>query len=151
MRLLRVTSQRPQRVQPPVLYRLFGDKNGLLDAVAAYGFTAYLAKKQPPDAKGDPVEALRAGWDLHVEFGLANPELYLLMYADPRPETGSPAAQKAFDLLNLHMQSVAAAGAASSKCSKSLCPLPRSSNWNRDASPIASAEAARPWTISHCT
>lgn len=38
------------KVQPPVLYRLFGDKNGLLDAVAAYGFTAYLARKQPPES-----------------------------------------------------------------------------------------------------
>ena len=78
------------KVQPPVLYRLFGDKNRLLDAVAAYGFTAYIAKKQPPESDGDPVEALRAGWDLHVEFGLSNPELYLLMYADPRPGSDSP-------------------------------------------------------------
>jgi AcrR family transcriptional regulator len=98
------------KVQPPVLYRLFGDKNGLLDAVAAYGFAAYFARKQPPESKGDPVEALRAGWDLHVEFGLANPELYLLMYADPRPGSDSLAAQKAFNLLDQHMQSVAAAG-----------------------------------------
>jgi AcrR family transcriptional regulator len=74
------------KVQPPVLYRIFGDKTGLLDAVAAYGFTAYLAKKHQSAPSDDPVEALRAGWDLHVEFGLANPELYLLMYAKPRRE-----------------------------------------------------------------
>jgi AcrR family transcriptional regulator len=30
-------------VQPPVIYRLFGDKNGLLDAVASYGFESYLS------------------------------------------------------------------------------------------------------------
>jgi AcrR family transcriptional regulator len=98
------------KVQPPVLYRLFGDKHGLLDAVAAYGFSAYIAKKQSPESSGDPVEALRVGWDIHVEFGLGNPELYLLMYADPRPGHDSPAAQQAFGLLDRHMQRVAAAG-----------------------------------------
>ncbi|MGI4829123.1 MAG: TetR/AcrR family transcriptional regulator [Janthinobacterium lividum] len=98
------------KVQPPVLYRLFGNKDGLLDAVTAYGFAAYLAKKQSPESSGDPVEALRAGWDLHVEFGLGNPELYLLMYADPRAGAHSPAAQQAFGLLDQHMQRVAAAG-----------------------------------------
>jgi AcrR family transcriptional regulator len=97
-------------VQPPVLYRLFGDKDGLLDAVTEYGFLRYLAKKPSPALGGDPVEGLRAGWDLHVEFGLGNPELYLLMYADPRPGADSPAAQKAFALLDQHMQRVAAAG-----------------------------------------
>ena len=98
------------KVQPPVLYRIFGDKTGLLDAVAVSGFTAYLAKKHPPSPDGDPVEAIRAGWDLHVEFGLANPELYLLMYANPRPETVSPAARQSFEMLSQHMQRVAAAG-----------------------------------------
>jgi AcrR family transcriptional regulator len=98
------------KVQPPVLYRIFGDKTALLDAVAAYGFTAYLAKKHPPEPNGDPVQALRAGWDLHVEFGLANPELYLLMYANPQPEAKSLAACQAFEMLGEHMQRVAAAG-----------------------------------------
>jgi AcrR family transcriptional regulator len=98
------------KVQPPVLYRIFGDKTGLLDAAAAYGFRAYLAKKHPPEPSDDPVEALRAGWDIHVEFGLANPELYLLMYAKPRPEAESPAARQAFEMLREHMQRVAIAG-----------------------------------------
>lgn len=98
------------KVQPPVIYRLFGDKNRLLDAVAAYGFKAYIAKKQPPESKSDPVETLRAGWDLHIEFGLANPELYMLMYANPRPGAESPAAQQASGMLHKHMERVAAAG-----------------------------------------
>lgn len=98
------------KVQPPVLYRLFRDKNSLLDAVAAYGFAAYIAKKQPPESKSDPVDALRAGWDLHVEFGLANPELYRLMYVDARPRSDSPAAQQALGLLEQHLERVAVAG-----------------------------------------
>ncbi len=98
------------RVQPTVLYRIFGDKAGLLQAVATYGFTAYLTRKRPPATSTDPVEALRTGWDLHVEFGLQNPELYLLMYADPRPGPPSQAAQQSFNMLHEHMQHVAIAG-----------------------------------------
>src|SRR5487761_1796673 len=67
-------------VQAPTIYRLFGDKNGLLDAVAEHGFAAYMARKPPVDADADPVESLRAGWELHVGFGLANPELFRLMH-----------------------------------------------------------------------
>jgi AcrR family transcriptional regulator len=70
-------------LQPPAIYRLFGDKEGLLDAVAEYGFAAFLAAKHVDDAPRDPVEDLRAGWDLAVEFGLANPALYTLMYSEP--------------------------------------------------------------------
>ena len=98
------------KVQPPVLYRLFGHKGGLLDAVAAYGFETYLGKKRPPEPSEDPVESLRMGWDLHVEFGLENPELYLLMYANPRSGFQIQAAQQAFERLREHMRGVAAAG-----------------------------------------
>ena len=97
-------------VQPPVLYRLFGDKQGVLDAAAEYGFTAYLSQKQTQVSKGDPVESLRSGWDLHIEFGLSNPELYLLMYADPRPKSKSRAADASFQKLCGHIRCVASAG-----------------------------------------
>ena len=33
------------RVQAPTIYRLFGDKQGLLDAVASHGFASYLRGK----------------------------------------------------------------------------------------------------------
>ena len=102
------------RVQPPILYRLFDDKAGLLNAVAEYGFGVYLAKKRPPVRTEDPVEALRAGWRLHIEFGLSYPELYLLMYADPHPGSHpgaeSRAAERAHRMLRDHMGRVAAAG-----------------------------------------
>ncbi|WP_407541829.1 TetR/AcrR family transcriptional regulator (plasmid) [Deinococcus radiomollis] len=78
-------------VQAPTLYRLFGDKRGLLDAVAAYGYAAYLKGKQKRVPGGDPLDDLRAGWDQHVEFGLTHPAVYTLMVGDPRPDDPSPA------------------------------------------------------------
>lgn len=72
-------------VQTPALYRLFADKDGLLDAVATFGFESYLAEKRAFEPSPDPIDDLRRGWDVHVEFGLANPALYTLMYGSPRP------------------------------------------------------------------
>ncbi|MGW1105747.1 TetR/AcrR family transcriptional regulator [Streptomyces sp. NPDC002540] len=75
-------------LRPPALYRLFGGKEGLPDAVAEYGFTRFLAAKQHIDpAPQDPVEELRDGWDTVVEFGPANPALYTLMYGEPTRST----------------------------------------------------------------
>jgi AcrR family transcriptional regulator len=97
-------------VQAPTIYRLFGDKDGLIDAVAEHGYAAYLAAKQPHPAGLDPVDSLRYGWDLHVGFGLANPALYALMYGDPRPGRASPAAEHAEELLEAQVRRLATAG-----------------------------------------
>ncbi|MEV1169428.1 TetR/AcrR family transcriptional regulator [Nonomuraea sp. NPDC049784] len=97
-------------VQPPAIYRLFSDKQGLLDAVATHGFTVYLSSKTSVEPTGDPVEDLRAGWDLHVGLGLANPALYTLMYGQPRPGASSPAAHAAAEILAQHIRRIAEAG-----------------------------------------
>ena len=76
--------------QPPTIYRQFGDMRGLLDAVAADGFARYMEVKVARGETADPVADLRAGWDAHVGFGLANPALYALMYGDPRPGAAPP-------------------------------------------------------------
>ena len=47
-------------VQPPTIYRHFGDMQGLLDAVASAGFAAYLQDKTAPVGTGDPAAAIRA-------------------------------------------------------------------------------------------
>ena len=93
-------------VQPPILYRLFHDKAGLLNAVADYGFDTYMAKKRSSEVERDPVASLRVGWRIHVEFGLSHPELYLLMYADPQPEVVGKAAERSRRLLQDHMRRV---------------------------------------------
>jgi AcrR family transcriptional regulator len=95
-------------VQPPTIYRLFGDKQGLLDAVVAHGFSAYLASKTAVAPTDDPVEDLRAGWDLHVGLGLANPALYTLMYGQPR--ASAPAAVAAYEILGKLIRRIAEAG-----------------------------------------
>jgi len=97
-------------VQAPTIYRLFGDKRGLLAAVAEHGFRTYLKEKAIREPGRDPVEDLRVGWDLHIEFGLSHPAIYLLMYAEPRPGVESPAAEMSARLLKEHIRRVAAAG-----------------------------------------
>jgi AcrR family transcriptional regulator len=98
-------------VQPPTIYRFFGDKDGLLDAVSTQGFTDYLATKSAVPPSADPVTDLRRGWDLHVELGLANPALYRLMYARDRADgTASPASIAAFEILASHIARIAKAG-----------------------------------------
>lgn len=96
-------------LQPPALYRLFGDKEGLLDAVAEYGFTRFLAAKQQIDpAPQDPVKELRDGWDIVVGFGLDNPALYTLMYGEPTRSTAI--FRIGLELLMERIRRIAAAG-----------------------------------------
>jgi AcrR family transcriptional regulator len=96
-------------VQPPVLYRMFKDKEGLLNALAEHGFMLYVPQKGPIDVRSDPVEALRSGWDRHVQFGLAHPSLYLLMYTGSQVGP-SPAAELSLGMLHQHIERVATAG-----------------------------------------
>ncbi|WP_049564461.1 TetR/AcrR family transcriptional regulator [Nonomuraea sp. SBT364] len=97
-------------VQAPILYRLFGDKQGLLDAVATRGLVSYLAQKRDMPLSGDPVEDLRRGWDLHVGFGLAEPALYALIYGSPRPGAEPDGAKQASEILAGLVHRVALAG-----------------------------------------
>jgi len=85
-------------VGQPVLYRLFGDKDGLLRAVVDHGFDRYLATKRAARPSADPVKDLRTGWDTHVGFGLEHPALYRLMFS-PRFDTVPEAAAEALGIL----------------------------------------------------
>ena len=97
-------------VQAPTIYRSFGDMQGLLDEVASYGFASYLKAKTERALSDDPVVDLRSGWDLHVEFGVANPAFYTLMYGEPRPKSTRAAALRAQEILHMLVGRIAAAG-----------------------------------------
>jgi AcrR family transcriptional regulator len=94
-------------VQAPTIYRLFGDKQGLLDAVATHGFETHLQGQASLKTTDDPVEDLRAGWDQHVAFGLDNPELYSLIYGELRRGPPAPAAIAAAEALAGYVHRVA--------------------------------------------
>ncbi|MCH5671068.1 TetR/AcrR family transcriptional regulator [Streptomyces gilvus] len=96
-------------VGAPMLYRLFGDKAGLLAAVVDRGFEAYLASKRAAGPSDDPVADIRNGWDNHMRFALEHPNHYRLMYS---PELTVPpaAAQEAHALLHGILERCAAAG-----------------------------------------
>ncbi|HEY0811710.1 MAG TPA: TetR/AcrR family transcriptional regulator [Pseudonocardia sp.] len=96
-------------VQAPTIYRLFGDKDGLLDAVAEHVYAAYVADKALAAGNSEPIADLRAGWDTHVGFGLANGALFGLL-TDPVRSSRSPAAAAGLEILRARVRRVAAIG-----------------------------------------
>lgn len=78
-------------VAAPTLYHHFGTKEGLLDTVVEHAFADYLERKHGMPRSGDLLADFAAGWDLHIEFGVANPALYALMYG-PRPSRAAATA-----------------------------------------------------------
>jgi AcrR family transcriptional regulator len=96
-------------VGQPVLYRQFGDKNGLLRALVDYGFERYLATKRAAAPSDDPVADLRRGWDTHVAFALEHPAVYRLMFSPSFDEVPGAAAE-AMDILRGVLTRCAEAG-----------------------------------------
>ncbi|BCJ31678.1 TetR/AcrR family transcriptional regulator [Actinocatenispora sera] len=101
-------------IQAPTIYRLFGDKDGLLDAVAEHVMAEYVSAKAATvraasAADVDPVDDLRVGWQRQIAFGLANPALFRLL-SDPDRVLLSPAAQSGKRVLETRVHRIAAAG-----------------------------------------
>lgn len=98
-------------VPAPTIFRLFGDKDGLMEAVAEHVMTSYIALKseQACHEDGDPVEDLREAWRGHVDFGLANPDLFVLLSTPGRLER-SPAAAAGTAVLEMRVRRIAATG-----------------------------------------
>jgi AcrR family transcriptional regulator len=101
-------------VQAPAIYRLFGDKDGLLEAVAEQVMAGYVATKAAvvhaaSSDNADPLEDLRAGWRTQIDFGLANPAIFRLL-TDPDRMLHSPAARAGSRVLEARVHRVAAAG-----------------------------------------
>ena len=101
-------------VQAPAIYRIFGDKDGLLDAVAeraAEEFVAAkaLAARSEAGRGADPLEDLRSAFFAQVDFGVANPEVFRLL-GDPARVLRSGAAQAGLAVLRARVHRVALAG-----------------------------------------
>ncbi len=107
-------------VQVSTIYRLFGDKQGLLDAVAEHGVAAYVASKAERAPSADPVDEMRHGWDSHVAFGLANPGLFAIMSSHPR----SPAAAEGLRILRTRIRAIAGAGRLRTSEERAVSMLP---------------------------
>ncbi|MFJ5307202.1 TetR/AcrR family transcriptional regulator [Streptomyces sp. NPDC088350] len=96
-------------VQQPVLYRLFGDKDGLLAATVDHVWDQYLETKRAAEKSADPLRDLLAGWDSHVAFALAHPNAYKLMFA-PALRSTPEAAREALRILRTVLERLAAQG-----------------------------------------
>lgn len=97
-------------VQAPTIYRLFGDKDGLLDAVAEAALTAYVDDKTSRSCDPDPVEDMRQGWDRHVDFALTQPGIFAIMSAHPDPWGETQAMRRGIEVLRRKVRAVAASG-----------------------------------------
>lgn len=101
-------------VQAPAIYRLFGDKDGLLEAVAEQVMASYVTDKaaivEAAAAQDvDPLEDLRAGWVTQIDFAVANPALFRLL-SDPDRVMHSPAARSGRHVLEARIHRVAVTG-----------------------------------------
>lgn len=97
------------KVQAPTIYRAFGDKRGLLDAVAEHVVTGYMARKRKQEPHPDPVQDLRDGWDAHVAFGLAHPGVFAILSAE-KTKTISAANAAGMEILTQRVRRIAATG-----------------------------------------
>ena len=97
-------------VQAPTLYRLFGEKRGLLDAVAEHGLAAFIAKKAASVPHADPVQDLRDAWHAYVAFGLENPAVFAIMNDVDATRSPPLAALAGIAILRARIERIARAG-----------------------------------------
>ncbi|WP_175482740.1 TetR/AcrR family transcriptional regulator [Actinokineospora iranica] len=79
-------------VSPAAPYRHFADREALLAAVAEQGFADLAAAITPP-GDIDPLAALRAIGTSYLEFAVAEPHLYRLMFGAAVPTGPTPTAE----------------------------------------------------------
>lgn len=97
-------------VQAPTIYRLFGDKDGLLDAVAEHAMQVYAEAKAARSPLADPVAELRLGWDAHVAFGLSHPGIFAIMTSRIGVPRDTPAMRQGLSILGTKIHALAVAG-----------------------------------------
>ena len=67
------------------VYRHYPDRDGLLNALADEGFAELASRLAHAPLKGDLMTRLRKGLDLNIDFALAAPRLFELMFLRSRP------------------------------------------------------------------
>jgi AcrR family transcriptional regulator len=97
-------------VQPPTIYRHFGDMQGLFEAVARDTLATYAREKASRPLTNDPVEDLRQAWDLHIAFSLAHPDVFALLYSAPSVAAYRPVIDEGVALLQALVVRIAEAG-----------------------------------------
>lgn len=82
----------------------FGDVGGLLTALATEGFVRFQAAMDAREAgASDPRErALRAGLG-YLDFAVARPALFRLIFSSAKPDVGNPALHAAAETAYLHL------------------------------------------------
>jgi len=97
-------------VQPPTIYRHFGDMQGLLDAAARETLAGHMREQATRALTNDPVEDLRRGWDLHVAFNLAHPDAFALKYSAPSGAASARVVHESVEVLKSLVLRIAEAG-----------------------------------------
>ena len=104
-------------VTPPSIYRHFADKTALIFDVSALHFTALENRlREATEGVDDPVDRLVALGRAYIEFGVANPEPYRIMFMTrhdhvPQEYVGDELAKSAaFNMLLECVEAALAAG-----------------------------------------
>ncbi len=75
----------------------FGDVNGLLTALATYGFELFGRKIENDQRKEKDLSQLTAGALGYIDFALEHPALFALMFSSNRPDFENAALERASD------------------------------------------------------
>ena len=75
---------------PATIYLHFQNKRELLHDLALEGFDRLIAALEPCLRLPDPSEAILEGAKRYIDFGLANPEIYRLMFQDTSVQAFTP-------------------------------------------------------------
>ncbi len=94
------------RVSPMAPYRHFADREALLTAVAVRGFERLAAAMRQADAP-DPAQAIVAFGVCYVEFAMAHPGLFRLMFAGQPPTSDRGLANNASTAFGLFAARIA--------------------------------------------
>jgi AcrR family transcriptional regulator len=96
-------------VTAPTVYHHFADRQTLIDLVVDDCFASFDRWLVDRSVPTDPIEALHWGFDRYVEFGIAHPTQYRLLFGR-RHARRSPQGIVAYDRLRRGMRDVADTG-----------------------------------------